>query len=60
MGEKSEEKKGRYDPDYITKCQNCDATPTVVYVEPDGNRIEYEMCGPCVFGEAACLDPEEW
>lgn len=20
----------------------------------------FKMCGPCLFGEAACIDPEDW
>lgn len=31
------------DPDWSTKCENCDAVPTVHPVK---------LCGPCCFGEA--------
>lgn len=31
------------DKDWDTKCQNCDATPTV---------HPLQLCGPCCFGEA--------
>lgn len=50
----------KYTPNYIARCENCDQSPTVEGVK-DG-KVVYEsgMCGPCTFGEAACLDPEEW
>lgn len=31
------------DKDWHTRCQNCDATPTV---------HPFQLCGPCCFGEA--------
>lgn len=37
--------------DYSRKCEVCGATPVV---NVSG------MCGPCTFGEADCLDPDEW
>lgn len=48
-----------FKPDYKTKCENCEQTPTVEMI--DGNKaVNTGMCGPCFFGEAACIDPEEW
>lgn len=47
-------------PNYKFKCQNCGQTPTVdVYVD---GKLEYlsELCGCCMWGEAACIDPENW
>lgn len=48
-------------PDYEQKCDNCGASP-VVTIENENNEViyNYEMCGPCVFGEADCIDPENW
>lgn len=37
--------------DYSRKCEVCEQTPVV---------SETGLCGPCTFGEAACLDPAEW
>lgn len=49
-----------YRPNYNCRCEICDQSPTVEGVR-DG-KVVYEsgMCGPCTFGEAACLDPQEW
>jgi len=50
-----------YVPDYEHECQNCGQTPVVTIVDENDEVIEnFEMCGPCLFGEAACLDPKEW
>ena len=37
--------------DYSRTCEVCEQTPVVSATG---------MCGPCTFGEAACLDPAEW
>jgi len=37
--------------DYTRRCENCDASPVVSLTG---------LCGPCTFGEAACIDPKEW
>lgn len=45
---------------YSDECMNCGQSPTVlVFV---GDKLEYdtELCGACCFGEAACIDPENW
>ena len=39
-----------FEPDYGHSCQ-CGNTPIIPRTG---------MCGVCTFGEAACLDPEEW
>lgn len=50
----------KYVPDYDYECENCGQVPTVT-VEDDGKQTShFEMCGPCTFGEAACIDPENW
>lgn len=51
----------RYVPDYDTPCDICGAVPTVTIVDSNGEqKTHYEMCGPCTFGDAAMLDPQEW
>lgn len=49
-------------PDYISSCCNCDNYPVVTFVYEDTGALETdtEMCGVCYFGEAECVDPEEW
>lgn len=49
-----------YKPNYDIECVNCTQTPTVdVYVK--GKLASHMgLCGPCCFGEADCLDPENW
>lgn len=48
-----------YQPDYENKCENCGQSPIVIGVK-DGDIVYTSgMCGPCTFGEAACLNPEE-
>jgi hypothetical protein len=56
----TDEPKCTYVPDYKTKCQNCDQVPTVQVFINGKLDNHFEMCGPCTFGEAACIDPEEW
>lgn len=36
---------------YEVSCCACQQLPTVG---------ESELCGPCFYGEAACVDPREW
>lgn len=50
----------RYEPDYDTNCYVCGNTPVVTMVR--NNKIIYTMekCGPCTWGEAEMLDPDEW
>lgn len=48
-------------PDYNQECENCGQTPVVTIENEKGEVVEnLKMCGPCIFGEAACIDPEEW
>jgi hypothetical protein len=49
-----------YEPDYKQHCIVCGQSPTVTAVKDGEVVYESEMCGPCTFGEAACLDPKEW
>lgn len=49
-----------YQPDYKSKCCNCGQTPCVTGVKDGKTIYESEMCGPCTFGEAECVDPANW
>jgi len=67
MGRENKETKNRidrYDPDYTKLCCNCGNTPVVTGVMKKANEYvtvyNSEMCGPCTFGSASCIDPEEW
>ncbi|MBU6232553.1 hypothetical protein KGP36_08055 [Patescibacteria group bacterium] len=56
----AEVQQAEFRPNYRIKCQNCGQVPTVdVYVN---GKLETrtELCGVCTWGEAACIDPEEW
>jgi hypothetical protein len=50
------------DPHYGKKCVVCGQRPCVQFRRLDNDKIAYatDMCGPCTFGEAACIDPTEW
>jgi hypothetical protein len=50
----------RYEPNYNRKCIACDQLPTVTAVVKGGKNREMDLCGPCCFGEAACIDPKVW
>jgi hypothetical protein len=41
----------RFQANYEVECENCSQTPTV-------NDIG--LCGACCFGEADCIDPNNW
>jgi hypothetical protein len=53
-----------YEPDYEGECESCGASAIaqpLVTVVRHGRRIAHlGMCGPCVWGEAAMLNPREW
>lgn len=51
----------RYEPDYSGECEVCGQSPVVTLVDEKGKVVHCTgMCGPCTWGEAACLDPDEW
>lgn len=51
----------QYLPNYDRPCQNCGQTPTVDLKPVAGGEVSHlDLCGPCCFGEAACIDPENW
>jgi len=49
-------------PNYDIRCEVCDQTPTVDLYTADGKKRLEQMglCGPCMFGEAEMIDPENW
>ena len=57
---KEEDHKTKYKPDYEQKCDNCGQSPVVTIVENGVVTHNFEMCGPCTFGSAECIDPENW
>lgn len=60
MPDEKEKAKTKYVPDYDYECDVCGQVPTVT-METNGVQMNHlEMCGPCTFGEAACLDVDNW
>jgi len=50
----------KFVPNYDDECMVCGQSPTVdIYVNGKLEN-ETEMCGVCTWGEAACIDPENW
>lgn len=49
-------------PNYNIPCQNCEQTPTVDIYTKDGETLVHqtELCGPCCWGEAETINPENW
>ena len=46
-------------PDYKQTC-DCGNSPTVT-AEKNGEVVyDHGMCGVCIWGSSACLDPGEW
>lgn len=61
MDEDKDKNHEKYFPDYEQKCGNCGESPVVTIQNEKGKVVhDFEMCGPCTFGSAKCLDPEEW
>ena len=49
------------EPNFDITCQCCGQLPTVdIYNVEYGETHHTNLCGPCCFGEADCLDPENW
>lgn len=42
------------------QCEVCERSPVVGVEEESGTVRSTDLCGPCFFGEALMLDPEEW
>lgn len=47
-------------PNYERPCENCEQVPTVDVYEGDKLGWHMDLCGPCAFGEADAIDPENW
>lgn len=50
----------KFMPNYEDECMVCGQSPTIdIYVN---GKLENktEMCGVCTWGEANCIDPENW
>ena len=49
-------------PNYKRKCVVCGQTPTVDIKSVETGTIvdSTDMCGVCTWGEADCLDPDNW
>ena len=54
------DQKEKFEPDYEGKCDLCEQSPTVVINCDDGGRIKSNLCGPCYFGTANAIYPEDW
>lgn len=55
-----EPQEAEFKPNYDNECEACGNTPTVdIYVN---GKLESttSLCGVCTWGEAACVDPENW
>lgn len=47
-------------PNYDRPCEVCEQVPTVdIYVAGKLNH-HTDLCGPCTWGEADTIDPENW
>lgn len=49
-----------FEPDYQGTCSVCSQSPIVTGVLDGKVILRTDLCGPCTWGEAACLDPDEW
>ncbi|WP_157359224.1 hypothetical protein [Vibrio coralliirubri] len=49
-------------PNEKGSCCNCGASPTVDIINRTTGNLEMSLdtCGACTWGEADCLDPENW
>lgn len=49
-------------PNYEENCVVCDQSPVVDLYDPAENTLFHktELCGPCCFGTASALDPDNW
>jgi len=55
-----EDEQERMVPDWESECEVCGASPTVT-IEVKGMVVSATgLCGACCFGEADCLDPDNW
>ena len=48
-------------PNWKRRCIVCGQKPTITIKPIDGSpKMDTEMCGVCTWGEADCLDPDNW
>ena len=55
-----ERQAAEFKPNHKAPCMVCGSKPTIdIFV---GGKLERrtEMCGPCTWGEADTIDPENW
>jgi hypothetical protein len=53
--------KADFVPNYKIKCEICDCLPTVNVKEFETGEVsKLNLCGVCVWGEAALIDPYKW
>ena len=52
--------KTEYVPDYEVECENCGETPTVTIFQNGLIQSQTELCGPCCFGTADAINPDNW
>ncbi len=60
MVKNCENKTPEIEPNYEIPCEVCGQTPTVDIIFADGCVNHSELCGVCYWGEAECIDPENW
>ena len=57
----SEPTPASFEPNYKRKCISCGRKPTIRIVPDDGSaKVNTDMCGACTWGEADCIDPDNW
>lgn len=47
-------------PNYHDRCISCGGSPTVDIFVDGMLQNATELCGACTWGEADCIDPENW
>ena len=47
-------------PNYDIACEVCGQTPTIDIYVCGKLRSHHGLCGPCCWGEADTIDPENW
>ena len=49
--EEEADKDQRFEPNYDVACTTCGQKPTY---------YDTGLCGACCFGDASCIDPDNW
>lgn len=50
----------KFEPDYEASCIVCGQSPVVTAVTDGKEVMRTDMCGPCTWGEAKTIDPDNW